>query len=371
MTLDFWAEDMLPEDEPKAETQAKAAPEGGPPPSRLSSDMARRLLEEVQERLKAVDIQINEVGLMLDRSRTEVERLAQHSAALLAYLRQNAQRGRVENVVQELETTLEAQQRFLLLRGQMEKLEMERKHLQEARELLLTLQDVLESVLPLLEQTDESRVAANELVRMVLQAEQNVRRRVARQMHDGPAQTLSNLILQTEIVKRVAERTPNQLPEELRTLEDLAQKAFRSVRTFVTELRPMALDDLGLAPTLQRYLNTLKHERKLEVNLNLTGQPRRLESYLEMLAFRVVQEVLFEAESVGTPHRLDVLLDFQNPRQLFLRVRVEGLGLDALPSEPQTEDLRLLQEQVNMLGGTLRLLPHAQGRTVEVTLPEG
>ncbi len=343
----------------------------------ISPDEVRAQLEELltwarQER-DAVLRQIKEVQLMADKSRAEVERLGQRSASMQAYLRQAVQRGRTEEAIKSFEAALEAQQRFLLVRGQVEKMDADRSHLERYRDLLQRLIDALENVLPFLGQGDgRSRASEEALVRMVIQAEQNVRKRVARQMHDGPAQTLSNLILQAEIVRRLFERDPKQAQSELETLEDMAQQTFRKVRLFITELRPMALDDLGLAPTLQRYLNTLQQQAKVEVDLKTVGQPRRLEGFLEMLAFRIVQEAVHEVLDRGQVQQVSVLLDFQDPTTLFLRSRVEGLGLDELPPEPLSDELRLLQEQVERLGGTLRVVVKpGTGREVEASIPVG
>lgn len=343
--------------------------------SQVQPEQARAQVEELlqwaKKELEGVHRQLREVQLMADKSRAEVERLGQRSASMQAYLRQAIQKNRLEDAVKSFEAALETQQRFLLVRGQVEKMDADRAHLERYRDLLQRLVDALEAVLPLLGETGRGdRTSEEALVRMVIQAEQNVRRRVARQMHDGPAQTLSNLILQAEIVRRLFERDPKQAQAELETLEDMAQQSFRKVRLFITELRPMALDDLGLAPTLQRYLNTLQQQAKVEVDMKTVGQPRRLEGFLEMLAFRVLQEAVHEVLDRGQVQRVSALLDFQDPQNLFLRTRVEGLGLDELPDEPLSDELRLLQEQVERLGGSIRVASKAGvGREVEVAIP--
>ncbi len=332
----------------------------------------REWLEWARKEQENLDRQLREIELMAEKSRAEVERLGQRSASMQAYLRQAIQRGRLEEAAKHFESALETQQRFLLVRSQVEKLDSDKAHLERYRELLMRFLEALENVLPLLGDEEGDRTSSEALVRMVIQAEQNVRRRVARQMHDGPAQTLSNLILQAEIVRRIFDRDPKQALAELETLQKMAQQSFRKVRMFITELRPMALDDLGLTPTIQRYLSTLQQQIGIETDIKYVGNPRRLEGFLEMLAFRVVQEAIHETTDRGQPQRVSVLLDFQDPRSLFLRVRTEGLGLDELPPEPQTDELRLLKEQVDRLGGRLSIQPRpGEGREVEVRIPTG
>lgn len=335
-------------------------------------DQLREWLEWARKELETLDRQLKEIDLMANKSRGEVERLGQRSASMQAYLRQSIQRGRLEEAAKHFESALETQQRFLLVRSQVEKLDSDKAHLEKYRELLMRFLEALENVLPLLGDEEGDRTSSEALVRMVIQAEQNVRRRVARQMHDGPAQTLSNLILQAEIVRRLYDRDAKQALSELETLQSMAQQTFRKVRMFITELRPMALDDLGLAPTIQRYLSTLQQQTGIETDVKYVGNPRRLEGFLEMLAFRVVQEAIHEATDRGQLQRASVLLDFQDPNALFVRIRAEGLGLDELPLEPQTDELRLLREQVGRLGGRLDVHTRSGGgREIEVRIPTG
>lgn len=350
-----------------------------PLPAQDSSASLEKLHQQVQDWLEWAQKErenlarkLREVQLLAEKTRTEVERLGQRSASLQAYVKQALQRGRLEEAAKYFEAALETQKRFLLVRGQVEKLEADKSQLERYQELLLRFLEAVEHLAGLLEGQEGPRASSADLVRMVIQAEQNVRRRVARQMHDGPAQALSNLILQAEIVRRLFERDPKQADQELESLENMAQQTFRKVRMFITELRPMALDDLGLVPTLQRYLNTMQQQMSLEVDFKYVGNPRRLEHFLEMLAFRLVQETLYEARGHGQVQRLAVLLDFQDPQWLFLRVQVEGLGFDELPNEPQSDELRLIKEQVEQLGGHLEVRSHpGQGRQWEAQIPLG
>ena len=86
-------------------------------------------------------------------------------------------------------------------------------------------------------------------------------------MHDGPAQALSNFILQTEIAMRLFDIDQEKARQELITLKNSATSAFQQVRDFVFELRPMMLDDLGLVPTLKRYVEAFKEQTNTSVRL--------------------------------------------------------------------------------------------------------
>ena len=90
------------------------------------------------------------------------------------------------------------------------------------------------------------------LSRVVLNAQEDLRREIARSMHDGPAQSLTNITLQAQIVERLLDRDPAQAQGELRLLVQMVQQTLEATKGFIFDVRPMVLDDLGLVPTLRR-----------------------------------------------------------------------------------------------------------------------
>ena len=102
---------------------------------------------------------------------------------------------------------------------------------------------------------------------MLVNVQEAERQRLSRQMHDGPAQALSNFILQTEIAMRLLDVDPVQARSELGNLKVAAMSTFQKVRNFIFELRPMMLDDLGLAPTIRRYADMFKEQAGVEVSV--------------------------------------------------------------------------------------------------------
>jgi two-component system sensor histidine kinase DegS len=120
-------------------------------------------------------------------------------------------------------------------------------------------------------------------VEMLINAAESERQRLSRQMHDGPAQALSNFILQTEIAMRLLDVDPAQVRNELSNLKVAAMNTFQKVRSYIFELRPMMLDDLGLAPTIKKYADQIKEQAGVDINVSITGNDQRMESYLEVI----------------------------------------------------------------------------------------
>jgi len=320
---------------------------------------------------------IREIGLTADKVKEESERLGQQSAAVINYLRQAVQRRQWQELARGYNTALETQRRYLLLRAQAERLEAQKDAAQPYLELLERFLDVVTFALEELgegqAQAGAGRSSSVELVKMVIQAEERVRQRLARQIHDGPAQALSNFILQADIIRRLFENDPETAHKEMDSLQQAANKTFQDVRAFIAELRPLSLDDLGLVAGLQRYLNMVKKRYKVQTELKVQGQARKLEPYLEMLIFRAVQELTSRAVE-GQATRVEVLLDYQAMGQIFLRVAHDSRKwspTNELERQEEDEGLRLLKEQIAILGGTVTTEPadYGEGEAIEISIP--
>src|SRR5260370_13863672 len=131
--------------------------------------------------------------------------------------------------------------------------------------------------------------------------EEEARRRIARQVHDGPAQAMANVVLQSEISERLYAVDQDRSRKELAALRQMVNKTLQELRGFIFELRPMILDDLGLVPTLRRYIQTLMDKHGIRIDFSSTGRDRRLPSDDEVAIFRLVQDSLVQRIERGVP----------------------------------------------------------------------
>ena len=203
-------------------------------------------------------------------------------------------------------------------------------------------------------------------VEMLVNAQEAERQRLSRQMHDGPAQALSNFILQTEIAMRLLDADPAQARDELGNLKVSAMGTFQKVRNFIFELRPMMLDDLGLIPTLRKYADAFREQTNLDVNVNISGKESRLESYIEVMVFRAMQELMGNAARHSQATQLKLNVDLTGD---FIRASVDdngkGFDYEAIENE-QSLGLKLIRERVEMLGGNFEV-DSAIGKGTRVT----
>jgi two-component system sensor histidine kinase DegS len=328
--------------------------------------------KSIQGELDETSRALREVTLMLEQSQGEVSKLTQRNAAITAHLQQIQAQGAtvsLDDLRMAYDSALDAQQRLFVMRGQVEKLQSDQSHLKQYRESL-------EKVLAWLDKAGDSTggtvKATTASIESIIQAQESERQRLSRQMHDGPAQALSNFILQTEIAMRLLDVDATQAREELNNLKASGMSTFQKVRNFIFELRPMMLDDLGLAPTIKRYADTFKEQTGLDINITVSGQERRLESYVEVMIFRALQELLGNAARHSQASMLKVLVDIGDSA-VKVNVDDNGKGFDPeILKQGNSLGLNLIRDRVEMLGGTFEMdSVIGKGTRITFTVPAG
>ncbi len=315
------------------------------------------LKEEFQTELEQSKRELREIGLMIEQSQLEVSKLQQRNASISAHLKQiQAQIDSVMNadIRMAYDSALEAQQRLFVMRGQLDKLQSDQTHVERYVAVLEKVNHALETGIA--QKANQAGISAMvQTVEMIIQAQEAERQRLARQMHDGPAQALSNFILQTEIAQRYFDIDQQKAKEELSNVKMAATNTFQKVRSFIFELRPMMLDDLGLTPTLSRYVETFKEQSGVEVRFISSGMEQRLEPYLEVMIFRAIQELLGNVVRHGQATQIKLQVDISSTD---VRVNVEdnGKGFDTESlSEKGGMGLHVIKERVEMLGGEIQI----------------
>ncbi|HEX7949601.1 MAG TPA: histidine kinase [Candidatus Limnocylindrales bacterium] len=147
------------------------------------------------------------------------------------------------------------------------------------------------------------------VARIVLSAQEDLRREIARAMHDGPAQSLTNIVLQAQIVERLLTKDPKAAATEVTALVAMVQRTLDATKTFIFDVRPMVLDDLGLVPTLRRASRDRGARARIKVEFESVGVDRRLAPELESALFRMLDDAL-AAHMAGRPERLSLRLDW-------------------------------------------------------------
>lgn len=197
-----------------------------------------------------------------------------------------------------------------------------------------------------------------QLAPKIIQAQEEERKRVAREIHDGPAQSMANVVLRTEVCEKLLEMDLVAAKTELRELRGLVKHSLQDVRRIIFDLRPMALDDLGLIPALSRYLETLKERHEIEIEIKCTGERRRLDSIIEVALYRVVQEAVQNTIKHADAKNIKINLDIDEYRILAsIGDNGDGFDVEEYLKEPRPDSYGLLgmKERLEILGGQLSI----------------
>ncbi len=309
---------------------------------------------DVQAELEETQRALREIKLMIEQSQVELTKLTQRNAAITTHLQQVQTligQSSPEEIRMVYDSALDAQQRLFVMRGQLEKLQSEKIYLEKYETILKRPSASIPGPVSG-EAASGGAKSPFAGIEMIVNAQEAERQRLSRQMHDGPAQAMSNFILQTEIAMRLLDVDPAQAKEELGSLKISAMGTFQKVRNFIFELRPMMLDDLGLVPTVRKYVDAYKEQTSLDINLTITGNERRLEPYLEVMIFRAVQELMGNAARHSQATTLKITLDMGSD---LVRVSVDdnGKGFDPeVVHGAGSLGLKLIRERTEMLGGS-------------------
>jgi two-component system sensor histidine kinase DegS len=205
--------------------------------------------------------------------------------------------------------------------------------------------------------------------RQVFQIIEEERMRIARDMHDGPAQSMANLVLQAEIIERLIARDPKMVVSELADFKNGVRSVLDDTRRLIFDLRPMTLDDLGLVPTLRKFVGEFGERNAVNAHLRVVGEEIRMGGGLEQTLFRIVQEALNNARKHAKATTVEVVITFL-PTQVTAVIRDDGVGMDLVATEAgmdRTRHFGLLTMRERADGGKGKLeIRSAIGKGTEV-----
>ncbi len=161
----------------------------------------------------------------------------------------------------------------------------------------------------------------------IIRSQEMERQRIAREIHDGPAQAIANVVLRLDIVKKVFEKNRDAVPDELRKMKEISQHALNEIRGFIFDLRPMTLQDLGLAATIKRVINSMAAHNETEINYIHEGEERELDPDLKLAIFRIAQESLSNMRKHSKAKSCWVHLKYFDDKVILI-VEDDGVGYD-------------------------------------------
>lgn len=371
--------------------------------------MADRLGEIIKKTLLAIETGKEEIFHIAETTRTETQRLTQELAQLrmdisetikrVEQLRKDDRRMRQhlmevsrdykefseKEMMESYENAKETQVQLQLLEAKESQLRTRRDDLDRSlRQMMMTIEraenlmsqvslaiSLLQSGISEMTQ-DQNLEKRQEVALRIIMAQEEERRRVAREIHDGPAQNLANIVLRLEITEKLLELDPKQAKNELQDLKALVRSNLQDIRRIIFDLRPMALDDLGIVPALRRYMDNFEATYKIEFEFQVVGRERRLVPAMEVAIFRLIQEAMTNVAKHSRSDKVKIELVFDEDITVA-RIIDFGLGFDfsaVLDNPGEHFGLIGMRERVEMFSGQFSIVaPSGVGTTIELTIP--
>ena len=229
----------------------------------------------------------------------------------------------------------------------------------------------------LYERLRKARERYQQLARQTLVAQEEERRRIARELHDETSQALSGLTLQLQALVDMAEMSGSQDAEsitKLKKVQSLAVQIHSEIGRLIADLRPALLDTLGLVPAIRHYAETSLHPLSINVSVETKGVDRRLPPEIEAGLFRWTQGAIGNIAQHSKAKNTTIILEYQDD-ELFLRISDDGEGFDVskitnIDESGRGRGVFSMKERVGLLGGTCSIESQpGQGTTVWARVP--
>lgn len=212
----------------------------------------------------------------------------------------------------------------------------------------------------------------------IITAQEQERQRLARDIHDGPAQSLSNIVLKCELCEKLLDRDIEKARKQIGELKQLVKSSLQEIRRIIFDLRPMSLDDLGLVPTLQRYVSTFIEETGIDVALEVYDlDENAVDKVVEVAVFRIVQEALNNIKKHSKASKAHIKM-YVKDGFLIARIADNGIGFDKEKVEGQKRadiheggfGIYGMKQRAELLKGKLTVQSQeGEGTTVLLQIP--
>lgn len=231
----------------------------------------------------------------------------------------------------------------------------------------------VQTVLILRDLTEQQRMERERMQRLltnyVIQAQEQERKRVSRDLHDGVGQALYSILVGMKVLHQLP--MDETMRNHLEDIQQLTVRALDEVKNLAVELRPSALDDLGLVPALRSYMKRFEQTFGIEALLQVKGRQRRYASAVETALYRICQEAMINAAKYADDDQIQVVIDDQG-QQLIMIIEDHGRGFDVDSVCAHGSGLGLygMKERAQLLGGMVNIFSQlGKGTRIHVMIP--
>jgi two-component system sensor histidine kinase DegS len=211
-----------------------------------------------------------------------------------------------------------------------------------------------------------------QLGKKIIEAQEEERLRISREIHDGPAQAMANIAIRSELLERIALKNMDNFKTEVKEFKEIVRSSITEIRSIIHNLRPMALDDLGFLPAVEQYIEIYKEKTGLNIALVICDTyKKRIESSLEIALYRTVQESLTNIKKHAEATEIKVKIEILH-NEINLEIVDNGKGFiyeENTLHDGQKFGLIGMKERLSLVGGKLVIKSaENKGTIIQVSL---
>ena len=347
----------------------------------IISEQSRRSFEQMQQELEMVR---NEMKITIDET-DNLEKMLQLSKHRLVIVSKSFNDHSEEQIRAAYENTNNLQLKVSLCKEREKQLRDKRDDLERR---LRALYDTIERADHIVNQVnvvisyfttdlkdvsvalEQAKIKQDFGIR-IIKAQEEERKRLSREIHDGPAQMMANVLMRSNLIDRIyREKGAEKALQEIQDLKVNVRNALSEVRRIIYDLRPMALDDLGITPTLKKYLSTvMEYNPGTDIQFTSYNNERRISSDYEVAIFRLVQESVNNALKHGKSSIIHVKIEWLRD-EINVVVKDNGKGFDIENVREGSFGIIGMKERIDLLKGTINISSVVgKGTTVLMKIP--
>lgn len=210
-----------------------------------------------------------------------------------------------------------------------------------------------------------------ELSIKIIEAQENEKKRISRDIHDGPAQSLANVIFKAEYASKIIDSSPVKAKREIAELQEDVRNTLKDIRKIIYDLMPMSLDDLGLVPTIKKLISNIMESNALIIDFSVVQNSVIDDQLTNLMIFRVVQEAFNNIIKHSKSKHVALSMHISDI-EIKLSISDDGIGFDVekTTQSPLGYGLYNMKERVDIVGGSLVIDSEiSKGTTIKIRIP--
>lgn len=332
------------------------------------------LAEASNDKIRCLQLEMEDLDLQFTRVLEQIQEKPNNETETSQVFREfisGLEAGEIEesNTEGQLDLIKLQRKRDVLLQ-QMQSFKAAYQHAYEYMNTTHTALKVLQGQLNIFDQPQVNAPKGNEAAALwLLKSQELERRKIARELHDGPAQTLAAVLMHLDLLQRLGEGDIPGLKGKLDLIKGMSRESLDEIRRILFDLRPAPLEQ-DFYNTLQEYLRDVQLKYNLQIEFSLTGKKKKYNRVLAFSIFRIIQEAISNIRKHAATEKVMLRLE-DNGQELTLIIKDQGIGFDPQQQVPE-ESFGILgmKERVQLLGGVMQI--HSQpgaGTHISIIVP--